>query len=41
MAKLQHQALNEPLLPRRGFLIGMVGAGLAFGFAPAEALSKA
>ncbi len=41
MAKLQHQALNEPPLSRRGFLIGMVGAGLAFGFAPAEALSKA
>jgi isoquinoline 1-oxidoreductase subunit beta len=41
MAKLQHQALNEPPLSRRGFLIGMVGAGLAFGFAPAEALSEA
>jgi isoquinoline 1-oxidoreductase beta subunit len=41
MAKLQNQALNEPLLSRRGFLIGMVGAGLAFGFAPAEALSEA
>jgi isoquinoline 1-oxidoreductase beta subunit len=41
MAKLEHQVLNEPVLSRRGFLIGMVGAGLAFGFAPAEALSKA
>jgi isoquinoline 1-oxidoreductase beta subunit len=41
MAKLRHQALNEPPLSRRGFLIGMVGAGLAFGFAPAEALSEA
>jgi isoquinoline 1-oxidoreductase beta subunit len=41
MAKLQNQALNEPLLSRRGFLIGMVGAGLAFGFAPTEALSEA
>jgi CO/xanthine dehydrogenase Mo-binding subunit len=41
MAKLQHQALNDPPLSRRGFLIGMVGAGLAFGFAPAEALSEA
>ncbi len=41
MAKLQNQGLNEPLLSRRGFLIGMVGAGLAFGFAPTEALSEA
>jgi CO/xanthine dehydrogenase Mo-binding subunit len=41
MDKLEHQVLNEPLLSRRGFLIGMVGAGLAFGFTPAEALSKA
>jgi isoquinoline 1-oxidoreductase subunit beta len=41
MARLQHQTLNEPLLSRRDFLIGMVGAGLAFGFAPAEALSEA
>jgi isoquinoline 1-oxidoreductase subunit beta len=40
MARLHHQALNEPLLSRRGFLIGMVGAGLAFGFAPTEALSQ-
>ena len=38
MAKLQHQALNDPPLSRRGFLIGMVGAGLAFGFTPAEAV---
>jgi isoquinoline 1-oxidoreductase beta subunit len=40
MARLHHQALNEALLSRRGFLIGMAGAGLAFGFAPTEALSK-
>ena len=36
MGKLDHQVRNEPLLSRRGFLIGTVGAGACFGFAPAR-----
>src|ERR1700732_3111030 len=42
MAKRQHRSEDEVLsLSRRGFLIGMTSAGVAFGFAPMEALGDA
>jgi isoquinoline 1-oxidoreductase beta subunit len=42
MVKLQHWAADEVLsLSRRGFLIGMAGASVAFGFAPMEAPADA
>jgi isoquinoline 1-oxidoreductase beta subunit len=42
MAKLQHRAVDEaPSLSRRNFLIGIAGTGVAFGFAPVEALAVA
>jgi isoquinoline 1-oxidoreductase subunit beta len=38
MARLEHWAVDKALpLSRRGFLIGMAGAGVAFGFARTEA----
>jgi len=41
MTRLQRPGLNETLSPsRRAFLIGMVGAGCAFGFATAEAATN-
>src|ERR1700733_2677372 len=42
MAKLQHQAVDEELsLSRRNFLVGIAGAGVAFGFAAVDALAVA
>jgi CO/xanthine dehydrogenase Mo-binding subunit len=42
MAKLEHRAVEEALsLSRRSFLVGMAGAGIAFGFAPIEAVADA
>jgi isoquinoline 1-oxidoreductase beta subunit len=38
MARLQHRAVEEAIpLSRRDFLVGMVGAGVAFGFATTKA----
>ncbi len=42
MAKLQYRAADQSLaLSRRGFLIGAVGTGVVFGFAPTEGLVAA
>src|ERR1700729_1310736 len=42
MGKLQHRDADEVLAhSRRSFLIGVVGAGFAFGFAPIEGLAAA
>src|SRR5215468_7993121 len=42
MAKLQHRPSSEPLsLSRRGFLVGMAGAGIAFGFVRTELAAAA
>jgi isoquinoline 1-oxidoreductase subunit beta len=41
MTKLPHRGLNETFSPsRRAFLIGMAGAGCAFGFATADAATN-
>ncbi|HTO66468.1 MAG TPA: molybdopterin cofactor-binding domain-containing protein [Bradyrhizobium sp.] len=42
MIELQDRtAIDVPTLSRRSFLIGVAGAGVAFGFAPAECLAAA